>query len=134
MIIQTFNNNKGLIYGDDAKRIISAKRGTLRIGTTEIELIPDVEAVLPLLCNGSSGKIAAEFVAVDGTVYDLTKVTLRGGRIVSPPDTELEFMELRCRIELLEGECESLRAQIRELSNIFDTNSLNFLINGGEDK
>ena len=134
MRIQTFNNNKGLIYGNDSKRIGCDIGGVLVIGATEIEISPGAEAVLPVLCNGSSGKIDAVFTASDGTVYNLDKVTLRGGRIVPPSETKLEFMELRSRIEILEGTCVELRAQIRELSNIFDTNSLNFLINEGDDQ
>lgn len=134
MRIQTFNNNKGLIYGSDSKRIGCDIGGVLVIGATEIEISPGVEAVLPVLCNGSSGKIDAVFTARDGTVYNLDKVTLRGGRIVPPSETKLEFMELRSRIEILEGTCVELRAKIQELSNIFDTNSLNFLINEGDDQ
>lgn len=134
MRIQTFKNNTGLIYGDDAKRINCDIGGVLAIGVVEIDIVPGVEAILPLLCNGSSGKIDAVFTARDGTVYKLDKVTLRGGRIVPPDETKIEFAEMRCRIELLEEARDNLRKQIHELSNIFDTNSLNFLINEGEDK
>jgi hypothetical protein len=128
MRIQTFKNNKGLIYGADAKRIGCDKSGTLKIGSTEISISAEAEAIMPVLFNGVSGVYKATFTDSFGTTYELANVTIKGGRIVPPSDEAVEFMELRCRTESLEKECERLREQIRELSNIFDTNSLNFLI------
>ena len=61
-------------------------------------------------------------------VYDLGKVTIRAGRIEPPDDIAVEFMDLRCKLDALERMCDEIKAQIYELSNIFDTNSLNFLI------
>jgi hypothetical protein len=129
MRIQTFKNNKGLIYGDDAKRIVSDKSGTLKIGSSEISISADAESIMPVLFNGVSGKYKATFTDSVGHTYELANVTIRGGRIVPPSEEAVEFMELRCRTEALEEECERLREEIRKLSNIFDTNSLNFLIN-----
>ena len=129
MKICTFKNNKGLIYGTDFKRIGCDKAGTLKIGSTEISISPDKESILPVLFNGVSGVYKATFTGSDGTVYELANVTIKGGRIVPPPENAVEFMELRCRADALEERCEHLQEQIRELSNIFDTNSLNFLIN-----
>ena len=128
MKIQTFKNNKGLIYGADSKRIGCDKSGTLKIGSTEISISADKESILPLLFNGSAGEYKPTFIDSDGVVYELAKVTIRGGRIVPPPENAVEFMELRCRADLLEELCVELQRQIRDLSNIFDTNSLNFLI------
>lgn len=129
MRIQTFKNNKGLIYGNDSKRIGCNKSGTLKIGCTEISISASAKAILPVLFNGVSGVYKATFTDSDGTVYELANVTVRGGRICPPPEHAVEFMELRCRTELLEELCVELQRQIRDLSNIFDTNSLNFLIN-----
>lgn len=129
MKIQLFKNKRGLIYGTDVMRIGSDVSGKLRIGTTEIDISHQGESVMPLLFNGSSGEYRATFTDSYGASYDLGKVKVRGGRIVPPPASEVETMELRCRIEVLEAECTELRELIRELSNIFDTNSLNFLIN-----
>lgn len=129
MKIQTFNNGRGLIYGNDPKRIGCDISGTLTIGTANIFIPHNAEAILPVLCNGCTGEYKATFTSDSGIVYELEKVTVRGGRILPPPQTAVEFMELRCRAEALEAECEDLREKIRELSNIFDTNSLNFLIN-----
>lgn len=129
MKIQTFNNGKGLIYGTDNKRIGCEIAGTLTIGTTEILIIPSEESILPILFNGCTGEYKSTFTSASGVVYDLDKVTIRGGRIVPPTQEAVDRMELRHRIDELEAECEALRESIRELSNIFDTNSLNFLIN-----
>lgn len=129
MKIQTFKNKKGLIYGTDAMRIGCDSSGKLKIGTAEIDVSHQGESVLPLLFNGSSGEYKATFTNSHGESYDLGRVKVRGGRIVPPPASEVEMMELRCRLELVEAECEELRRRIVELSNIFDTNSLNFLIN-----
>lgn len=128
MRIQTFKNNKGLIYGDDAKRIGSDKSGALKIGSTEISILAEAEAIMPVLFNGVSGVYKATFTDSDGAVFELANVTIRGGRIVPPPENAVEFMELRCRLEAVEALGEQIQEQIRELSNIFDTNSLNFLI------
>jgi hypothetical protein len=128
MKIQTFKNYKGLIYGANAKRINSDKSGTLKIGSTEISISAGAEAIMPVLFNGVSGVYKATFTDSVGTTYELANVTIKGGRIVPPSDEAVEFMELRCRLEALEALSEQIQIQIRELSNIFDTNSLNFLI------
>ena len=128
MKLCTFKNNKGLIYGADSKRIGCDKAGTLKIGSTEISISPEKESILPVLFNGCTGEYKPTFTDSDGVVYELAKITIRGGRIVPPPENAVEFMELRCRAEALEALCEKMQEQIRELSNIFDTNSLNFLI------
>ena len=128
MKIQLFNNGKGLIHGDDPKRISCAIGGTLKIGTAEIKLPHCEEIVMPVLFNGASGKHNASFESVAGCVYQLERVTVKGGRIVPPSQTSVELMELRCRAEALEERCDFLEDKVRELSNIFDTNSLNFLI------
>ena len=129
MRIETFRNKKGLIAGTDPKRITCDKGGVLRIGDHEISLSPGSEEIMPVLFGGSNGIYKATFTDEMGEVYALERVTIRGGRITSPPQTTVELMELRIRADALEEECEALRDKIRELSNIFDTNSLNFLIN-----
>lgn len=83
---------------------------------------------MPLLFYGGTGDYDATFTDAFGRVYNLEKVAVRGGRITPPPPTAVEIMELRCRADAAEDECEALRERIRELENIFDTNSLNFLI------
>ena len=128
MTIQTFKNGKGLIYGADPKRIECDKGGVLKVGTTKVSIAPGTESIMPVLFNGCTGEYKATFTDENGAVYDLAKVTVRGGRIAPPPQTAVEFMELRSKAEAWEAECEYLREEIRILKNIFDTNSLNFLI------
>jgi hypothetical protein len=120
---------KGLIHGSDPKRIGCDKEGTLKIGTTEVSISPEAESVMPLLFNGCTGDYKATFTDKYGNVYELEKVSVRNGRILPPPQVSVDFMELRCRADELEATCDSLMEQVRELRNIFDTNSLNFLIN-----
>lgn len=129
MKIQLFKNNKGLIYGNDPKRMDSDKEGVLRIGTAELAVSPETSQIVPVLFGGCSGEYQATFTDKDGKVWELEKVTVRGGRIAPPPPTAVEFMDIRCRLEEAEDRCESLEEKVRELANIFDTNSLNFLIN-----
>lgn len=121
MKITTFKNMKGLIHGGDPKRIGCDKAGTLKIGTTEINIRPGEDAIMPLLFNGCTGDYDATFTTAAGFVYNLEKVEVRDGRIKSPPQTTLEIMELRLRADAAEEKLE-------ELSNIFDTDSLNFII------
>ena len=128
MRIQLFKNKKGLIYGGDPKRIGCDREGVLKIGTTEINISPNEDSILPLLFNGCSGDYKATFTDKEGNVFELEKVAIRSGRIAPPSPTAVEIMELRCRADAAEDECEALRQQIRELEGIFDTNSLNFLI------
>jgi hypothetical protein len=128
MKIQLFNSGKGLIHGEDPKRISSGIGGTLKIGTAEIKLSHDEETVMPLLFNGASGKYNATFTSVVGCVYQLERLTIKGGRIVPPSQTTIELMELQCKMDSLEERCSYLEDKVRELANIFDTNSLNFLI------
>lgn len=129
MKITTFNNGKGLIHGNDTKRIGCDKDGVLRIGNTEISVSSNGDSILPLLINGGTGNYDATFTDICGRVYHLEKVAIRGGRIAPPSNVSMELMELRCRADSAEQECERLREEIRNLQNIFDTNSLNFLIN-----
>lgn len=128
MTIQTFKNMKGLILGSDSKRIECDRGGVLRIGASEITITPESEAVLPVLCNGSNGEFKATFTDIGGATYELEKVTIRGGRIVPPPQSVVELAEARCRLDVLETLCESIQEEIHKLNNIFDTNALNFLI------
>ena len=128
MKITLFNNKKGLIHGSDSKRIGCDRDGTLKIGTAEITVSSKSDSILPLLINGCTGDYEATFTDTCGEVYNLGKVTIRGGRITPPSDVTMELMELRCRADLAEKMCERLMEEIRELKNIFDTNSLNFLI------
>lgn len=126
MKIQRLKNGKGLIHGLDAKRIECDIGGVLKIGSTEINI--SGETIMPVLVNGSSGEHTASFTSELGHVYDLGKVKIRAGRIVSPSQSEIEKVEMQCRIDTLEDRCEAMEKKILELSHIFDTNSLNFLI------
>lgn len=121
MKITTFRNMKGLIHGGDPKRIGCDKAGVLKIGKVEINISPGEDSIMPMLFNGCSGDYEATFTTSSGVVYRLEKVAVRGGWIAPPPPTTVELMELRCRADAAEE-------KIEELSNIFDTNSLNFLI------
>jgi len=121
MKITTFRNMKGLIHGPDPKRIGCDRAGTLKIGTTVINISPGEDAIMPLLFNGCTGDYEATFTTSGGVVYQLDKVAVRDGRIKPPSPATVELMELRLRQDKSEEE-------IEELKNIFDTNSLNFLI------
>lgn len=126
MKIQLFENMKGMIHGSDPKRIGCDREGVLKIGSAEIEVSAD--SIMPLLFYGATGDYEASFTDSFGKEYQLEKVAVRGGRILPPSPTALDILELRCRAETAEKERDALRDRIRELENIFDTNSLNFLI------
>ena len=128
MRLQTFNNFKGLIYGSDPKRIGCDISGVLKIGETEVKISAEEDAIMPPLLHGGTGMFEATYTDNAGMVYTLEPVTVQGGRIEAPPPVKVELMELRYRADRAEEECEALREKIRELENIFDTNSLNFLI------
>lgn len=130
MKIQVFLNKKGLIYGEDTKRITSDMDGTLIIGDTEIIVKSNENCVLPLLFYGASGRYDATFKNTKGEVYSLDKVTLRNGRIIPAPSSEVKIAELTYRADKAEKERDELNEKIEDLSKIFDTNSLNFIIGG----
>ena len=121
MKITTFKNMTGLIHGPDPKRIGCDKAGVLKIGKVEISISPGDDSIMPLLFNGCTGDYDATFTTKGGLVYNLEKVAVRDGWIKPPPPTTVELMELRLRADAAED-------SIEELRNIFDTNSLNFLI------
>ena len=133
MKIQLFKNDKGIIHGLDSKRITCDIGGVLKIGTAKIEVKPDTENIFPLLFNGGTGKYKASFTSDSGCVYELAVVTVKGGRVLPPTETALEIAELRSTIEYLEDRYERMEEAIEELRNIFDTNSLNFIIKGEEE-
>lgn len=126
MKIQTFKNKKGLIYGEDASHITCDKDGVLRIGIMVVNISAGEESIFPSLPNGD---YKAVFATTDGKVYELERVSVRAGRVLQPPETTLELMALRVRLDEIETVCDTLIEKVRELDNIFDTNSLNFLIN-----
>ena len=128
MKIQTFKNMKGIIHGSDPKRIGCEKSGILKIGNTEIKITDGEDAIMPSLFYGATGDYAATFTDEQGSVYTLKKVAVRGGRILPPTPTDVEIMELNCRADIAEAERDGMKEKIRVLENIFDTNSLNFLI------
>lgn len=128
MKLQLFKNMKGLIHGSGPCRISCDNGGLLRIAATEIKITPGIESVVPVLLNGSNGAYQGTFTTTLGDVYELEKVTIKGGRICPPTEDTLEKAEMRFRIDVLEKEVETLEKKVLELSNIFDTNSLNFLI------
>lgn len=129
MNIQLFLNKKGLIWGGDNKRIRCDRAGVLKIGGSEIN-VSTTESILPQLFYGASGDYEAIFTTNNGEVYTLEKVAVRSGRILPPPSTVVELMELRCRADKAERERDELAKRVEELSHIFDTNSLNFIIGG----
>lgn len=128
MKIQTFRNGKGLIHGPDPKRIGCDKKGVLKIGNTEIQISPESDSIMPLLFHGACADYNATFTTDEGVVYTLEKVAVRGGHVSAPPQLVLEIMELRCKLDEADIEREQMWAKMRELENIFDTDSLNFLI------
>ena len=128
MKITTFRHMKGLIHGGDSKRIGSEKAGTLKIGTTVINISPGEDAIMPLLFHGCSGDYEATFTTLGGVVYKLEKVAVRDGRIKPPSPTTVEIMELHSLLDEANNKVDRLEEKIKELENIFDTDSLNFLI------
>lgn len=128
MRLQLFNNMRGLIYGNDPKRIGCDVSGFLRIKETEVKISAEEDAIMPTLLHGGTGLFEATYTDNAGRVYTLEPVTVRSGRIEAPPSVKVELMELRFRADRTDEENEALREKIRELENIFDTNSLNFLI------
>lgn len=128
MTITLLKNMKGLIHGKDPKRIDCAVDGVLKIGSTEISVSSSGESIMPLLFHGATGDYEATFTDKHGKVYRLEKAMVRGGRIAPPDPMVVELMELRCRADALENECEALKKENERLSHIFDTNALNFLI------
>ena len=127
MRVQLFKTGKGLIHGDDPRRIGCDREGVLTIGSVKITIPKGEDAVLPVFANGATGVYSATFDTHFET-YALGKVTVLKGRIVPPPQVEVELMELRCHVEDLEAKYDDMCEQVRNLSNLFDTNSLNFLI------
>lgn len=134
MKIQLFNNRTGLIHGRDLKRINSEVDGVLKIGNTDINVFADGESIFPLLFNGATGDYVATFTDCNGVCYSLDKVRVRHGRIIPPTPIMVELMELKCRAETSEAAIEALQKEVISLGKIFDTNSLNFIIGGEENK
>ena len=128
MKITLLKNMKGVIHGSDPKRIGCNTEGVLKIGATEIYISPGADSIMPTLFHGATGDYKATFTDKRGNLYELETVAVRAGRIAPPSPTTVEILELRCRADTAETEREALKEDIQELRNIFDTNSLNFLI------
>ena len=120
MEITVFKNKKGLIHGNDPKRIRCNAAGILRIGRTEIDLEAGEESIMPMLFYGCTGEYDASF-ETGGTVYDLGKISLRGGWVQPPSPMAVELMELRCRAEEAEERLDALEQS-------YHRNAMRFLI------
>lgn len=132
MIIQLFNNKNFLIYGDDNKRLTCDRSGTLRIGNTDIPVTANEECVLPALFFGASADFKATFTTLDGVEYDGGKISIRSGRVLAAPSEKIEMMTLHVRCDEAEKRLKKAEEDLERLKNIFDTNSLNFIIKGEE--
>ena len=128
MKITLFKNMKGMIHGADPKRIGCARSGTLKIGKTEVNITSEEDSIMPMLFYGGTGNYDATYTTSDGEVYHIEAIAVRGGWVAPPPHTDVEIMELRCRADIAEEERDAMKERLRELGEIFDTNSLNFLI------
>ena len=128
MKIQLFLDKTGFIHGTDTGKITASADGFLTIGKDKIELKANEIKTVPNLMRGGSGICKTQFETLDGDIYSLNNVVVRGGRIAPPSAATLDIMELKLRADKAEIECREMREKIHELENIFDTNSLNFLI------
>lgn len=121
MNITVFKNKKGLIHGDDPKRIRCDRTGVLQIGKTEIDVKGGENAIMPMLFYGATGEFAASFSEENGERYDLGRVKVCSGWLRPPSPEAAELMELRTRADEAEDRLHALEA-------LFDTNALNFII------
>ena len=128
MIIQLFKNGKGVIHGEDPRRISCTRSGVLKIGRTDIKISNNVDEILPPLFHGATGNYDATFTDEQGRVFVLERVSVRAGRVLPPSPTTVEIMELNVRADRAEDERDALKAKVDELEKIFDTDALNFLI------
>lgn len=122
MQITLFNNNKGLVHGNDHARIECTRSGVLKIGSTEISVSGNSKNIMPMLFYGCTGEYYGTFSTNDGEQYDLGKIIVRNGWVQPPDETAVELMKITVRTDEIEKKFE-------ELNQRFDTNSLNFLIN-----
>lgn len=130
MIIQLFNNKNFLIHGEDNKRLTCEKSGILRIGNEDIPIKANEECILPALFFGTSADFKTTFITDDGVVYDGGKVSIRSGRVLAASSGQVEMMELHIRCDEVEKRLARAEESLERLKNIFDTNSLNFIIKG----
>jgi hypothetical protein len=121
MKIMLFCNGKGLVCGSDPKRIVCPAAGLLRIGSAEIRVPEQENAVMPMLFQGVTGRFEASFEADAGQTYELAPVTVHNGWILPPSPIEAEVAELRAGTE-------DAAKRIEALERLFDTNGLNFII------
>lgn len=128
MKIALYNNKRGIIYGNDAKRISCDVAGVLQIGDTSVWLSPGGDEIMPLLFHGATGTHSATFTTSEGEVYKLESIMAKAGRITAPSEVEAKIMELHCALDIANDMIADLQNRCRVLEGIFDTNALNFLI------
>lgn len=129
MILQTFDNNTGIVCSSDPKRVISARKGTLSIGPARISIVVG-ENLLPVLLNGATGRYPSLFTDENGDKFDLGIVEIRNGRILPPSDIESDMARLRATVDIFNLKLEAFELRVSKLEHSFDTDSLNFLTGG----
>ena len=127
MLIRTFHNNEAVICGKDSMRIRSKNEGILSLCGLDLS-VSSIPTVLPVIANGNTGTYSATFTS-NGITFNLKKVVVRNGRISPLSELEADVVELQIRADEKDNEILTLKKEIEKLQNIFDTNSLNFLIN-----
>lgn len=120
---------KFTLRGADLTQIESDISGILKIGSAKIQLKAGEITELPSIADGIYVPILTDDC---GDTYEGNLVTVRYGRIAPPSKSETELFDLKCKYDELalntEQRFEVVDKAIRKLENIFDTNSLNFLI------
>lgn len=125
MKIHLFNDKTGVIGGFSPYTLRSDKDGLLKIGGKVINILPDTPAKIPPLTDDTYNAV---FESADGITYDLGRITIHNGGVVASKTYTAREIELRHALDKAENKIAELIERVDALENIFDTNSLNFLI------
>lgn len=125
MRIHLFNDRNAVLYGYNPHNLISDKPGTLNVGSKVIRVSSD--NAIPFT-NVHDGTYMASFVSDDGIAYDIGRVTVHNGGIITNRTYTEREIELKHALDRAEDKISELVEKVNVLENIFDTNSLNFLI------
>jgi hypothetical protein len=126
MILKIFKNGKGILYGEDKHSITSSVQGDLYIGSAHIRIEANKPSPVPSLLNGNGGVQKGTFIS--GKTYDLGKITIRGGRVVSPSADAIEMAELRARVDDFEEKIKKYDERMNSVLARFESDALGFLI------
>ena len=111
MRIHLFNSKSGIIHGYNPHNLIADKDGTLNVGSKVIRVSSEKVMPFPAIPDST---YTASFVTDEGIAYDLGRITVHNGGILSSRSYTEREIDLRHALDAAEDKIEALEKKVAE--------------------